>query len=178
MRPATIGLTDEERSLLDQIHFGSTRHDHLRASMAPMAELSRRLLQRGAIPEHRLRYFTDPECNPGGRGKSRADVFERNGTCGDEIVAHPNFMKYLEYFIFGPDLPDAVFDEFKACASIDGHLSGEDVTDFISKAKAFVRARGLTPAAAAEEFFKLALESGASPWAAGSLRSAVRSIRS
>ncbi|HZC22783.1 MAG TPA: hypothetical protein VE866_05540, partial [Candidatus Binatia bacterium] len=43
-----------------------------------MTELAEQLLQRKAVPEVRLRYFIDPECNPGGRGKSRKDVFEKN----------------------------------------------------------------------------------------------------
>jgi len=65
----------------------------------PMAGLTESLLERGAIPEVRLLYFTDPERNPGGRGKSRQQVFENNGISGTEIYAHGNFLKFLEYFI-------------------------------------------------------------------------------
>lgn len=145
MRTATIALSAEENALLDQIHFDAAERDALAASLAPMAELTERLLQRDAISHNRLRYFTDPECNPGGRGKSRADVFEANGTQGDEILRHPHFMKYLAYFLFGPDLPEAIIAEFNSRASMGGHLDAEDVTDFIPRAKAFVRRPGAFP---------------------------------
>lgn len=38
---------------------------------------------------------------PGGRGRSRADVFEKNGTRGEAIFRHPHFLTYLRYFLYG-----------------------------------------------------------------------------
>lgn len=102
MRVPDIELTEQETDLLKQIRFRYTSHDELRASLMPMAALTDSLLERGAIPKVRLLYFTDPERNPGGRGKSRQKIFERNGTSEAEISAHPHFLKYLEYFIYGP----------------------------------------------------------------------------
>jgi hypothetical protein len=134
-------------------------------------------LKRGAIPKVRLLYFTDPERNPGGRGKSRQDVFERNGTSGPEILAHPNFMKYLEYFVCGPSLPLEVIAEFKEAARFSGHLTGGDVDDLIPKARTAVRLAQLAPYEASDEFHKLVLECGAMPSSAESIRNAVRSIK-
>src|SRR5437773_7602245 len=103
-----IDLIPEESALLSRITFDfSGNHDALRASCAAAGLLAKSLLARNAIPEARLRYFTDPELNIGSR-KSRKQVFESNGTVGEAIYSHGNFLKYLRYFIFGPALPVAV----------------------------------------------------------------------
>jgi hypothetical protein len=177
MQQPDIDLTDRERDLFEKIKFRSTRHDDLRASIMPMVALVESLRKRGAIPELRVLYFTDPDRNPGGRGNSRQHIFEKNGTSGSEILAHPSFMKYLEYFVCGPDLPPETIAEFKELARCSGYLSGSDVVDLISSARALVRAARLDPSKAAEEFHKLVLECGAMPSAADSIRQAVRSMK-
>ncbi|MES2072011.1 MAG: hypothetical protein V4488_16765 [Pseudomonadota bacterium] len=105
MRIPDIELTGREIEILSQISFRSTRQDELRSSIMPMVALWNSLYKRSAIPEIRFQYFTDAERNPSGRGKSRMQIFEKNGTSGEEIFAHPHFLKYLEYFVYGPDLP-------------------------------------------------------------------------
>jgi hypothetical protein len=177
VRAPDIELTKREVELLAQIKFRSTRHDELRASIMPMVALSESLLKRGAIPEVRLSYFTDPERNPGGRGKSRRQIFEKNGTSDAEILAHPNFMKYLEYFVYGPDLPVGVIAKFKDAASFSGYLTGGDVNDLVPEARAVVRSAGLNPHDAGDEFHKLALECGAMPSSAESIRKLVRAVQ-
>jgi hypothetical protein len=143
----------------------------------PMVALSESLLKRRAIPEVRILYFTDPERNPSGRGKSRQEIFEKNGTSGPEILAHPNFMAYLDYFVCGPNLPSAVIAAFKEAARFSGYLTGGDVVDLIPKARAAVRSAQLDPYEASDEVHKLVLECGAMPSSAESIRSAVRSIK-
>lgn len=177
LRVPDIHLTAHEQELLEKILFDWTDHDQLRSSLDPMAALSESLLARGVIPVARFRYFNDPECNPGGRGKSRQDIFERNGTCGDEIMEHPNFLKYLQYFIFGPNLPSSVICQFKEMAKFSGHLTASDLSDLVPGAKAVVRSEQLIPAQAAEEFYKLALECGAMPSSADIIRNSVRQVR-
>ena len=172
-----IELTDRERELFDEIRFHSHRHDEIRASIMPMVALYQSLLKRRAIPEVRLLYFTDPERNPGGRGKSRQDVFKRNGTSGAEIEAHPNFMKHLQYFVCGPNLPLEVINEFIKTARFSGHLTGGDIVSLIPKARSTVRLAQLDPHAASDEFHKLVLECGAMPSSAESIRNAVRSVK-
>src|SRR5438034_11114265 len=100
MRVPDIELTEREMELLAKIKFRSTRHEELRASIMPMVALSESLLKRGAIPELRLLYFTDPERNPVGRGKSRQQMFEKHGISDAEILAHPHFLKYRESFVY------------------------------------------------------------------------------
>ena len=177
LRVADIQLTAHEQGLLEKIAFDWTDHDQLRASLAPMAALSISLLGRNAIPEVRLRYFTDPDCNPGGRGKSRQDIFEKNGTCGDEILEHPHFLKHLEYFVFGPKLPTNVIQQFKEMTAFSGYLTAGDMNDLVPGARAVVRSAQLNLVDAAEEFYRLALECGATSSTAVIIRDAIRQVR-
>jgi hypothetical protein len=177
LRVPDIELTERESGLLAQIAFHYTSHDELRASLTPMAALTESLLERGAIPEMRLLYFTDPERNPGGRGKSRQQVFERNGTSDTEICSHPHFLKYLEYFIYGPNLPLSIVAKFKEAMSFSGYLTAGDINDLVPGARAAVRSARLNPHDAAEEFHKLALECGAMPSSAESIRKSILAVR-
>jgi hypothetical protein len=127
VRVPDIELTKQELYLLAQIRFRHTSHDELRASIEPMAGLTESLLERDAIPEVRVLYFTDPERNPGGRGKLRHEIFEKNGTSGTDVYAHPNFLKYLEYFIYGPHLPLNIVAKFKDAMSFSGYLTAGDI---------------------------------------------------
>jgi len=177
LRTPDIELTDHERELLSKIHFGHPSHSEIRASLEPMDELTDSLLDRQAVPDVRLLYFTDPDRNPGARGKSRQQIFEQNGTAGAEIQAHPSFLKILEYFVFGPRLPASVIKMFKEEAMLSGMLTYGDINDLAPKARAAVRSYSLAPHDAAEEFHKLALECGASPDSAASLRKSILSVR-
>ena len=69
------------------------------------------MFERQAIPDLRIRYFTDPTLNIG-LSKSRKEVFESNGTSGADILSHPHFLRHLKYFIYGPDLPVAAIHAF------------------------------------------------------------------
>ena len=177
MREPDIVLTGEEFTLLSQVNFSWKSHDDLRSSLEPMRLLANSILERGAVPAVRIAYLTDPGFNPGGRGKSREEIFQRNGTSGDEILRHPHFLKYLEYFIFGPDLPAPVVDKFRSEASFSGHLTGGDINDLAPYARSCVRSYGLAPHDAAEEFYKLAVECGAMPTFAETIRSSVRAVK-
>lgn len=106
------------------IRFNWQNHDELRCSLEPMRLLALSLFERSVIPEIRIAYFKDPNFNLGGRGKSREEIFESNGTSGDEILSHPHFLKYLEYFLCGPNLPSLAIDTFKREALCSGYLTG------------------------------------------------------
>lgn len=177
MRVPDIELTEREVSILSQINFHSISHDELRSSIIPMVELWNSLCGRGAIPEVRLQYFTGAERNPGGRGKSRMQIFEKNGTSGEKIVEHPHFLKYLEYFVFGPDLPREIIENFKGTQQFSGYLTHGDIDDLVPEARAFVRISKRNPIDAADEFHKLALECYAQPSSAESIRKLIRAIR-
>jgi hypothetical protein len=172
----TIELTNEELNLLGRIDFSSHNLEVISNSLEPMSLLTESLLARGVIPAVRLKYLSEPEFNPSGRGKSRIQVFEENGTPEQEISSHANFMRHLKYFIFGPDLPEHVVNDFITTVGSSGHISLRDIQDYRAKARAYVRESGSNAHSAAEEFFKLALEHGAQPSSAESLRSSVRQV--
>ena len=175
-RPQKIVLTDEEEVLLAQINFhpknDNRLHEILKISCAAAAPLADSILSRKAVPEIRRRYFTDPDLNIGLK-KSRKEVFEANGTKGEAILRHPHFLPYLEYFIYGPQLPDKVIGEFWHLAS------GLDVeqNELRKLARNMTRQFELNSREACEEFFKLALECGMSVDGARSVRDAVKTVR-
>lgn len=75
-------LTEEEQALFDSIDFDATRNDFHAVAQKngkKAAALARSLFARNAIPNARLRYFTDPDLFPGGRGRSHKQVFNDNG---------------------------------------------------------------------------------------------------
>lgn len=176
-----IDLTSAEQGLWEGIYFppagGPTDADRLRASLEPAHELARSLIDRQAIPPVRWRYFIDPELNVGGHGKSRRQVFERNGTRGEAILGHPHFFKYLRYFVLGPDLPAPTVNALNGLVDECAPVTSGDVDGFCSLARSEVRRRGLERRYAAEEFYKLALETGLDEGTARMIRDSVMAMR-
>jgi hypothetical protein len=164
--PKAIELKSEEQELLGEIDFepscvGSrtSREDWIRICEAAH-DLTISLLTRGAIPQIRWEYFTKPKYNAGPGKKSRQQVFESNGTCGEEILRHPHFLKYLEYFIFGPALPEATKAGF--CELLERGYRHTELHPFVRQE---TRRLGLDRNTAGEEFYKLALECEQEFWA-------------
>jgi hypothetical protein len=176
MRGLDIILTEAELLLLNQITFRPV-HGEFNASVDAISDLTDSLLARGGIPGVRLDYFTKPECNPGGRGKSWEEIFIANGNEGDEIQRHPSFLKFLEYFLYGPDLPAYVIKKFKDEMAGSGYLTAGDVNDLTPYARKITRDERLEPHQAAEEFYKLVLECGGQPYAAESIRKSVLAVK-
>lgn len=169
----TIELTAQERALADQIEFEALNlkdHIHAEANAELAVELMRSLTARDAIPEQRRKYFGDPSYNPGGRGSSRKQIFERNGCRGEAILRHPHFLAYLRYFMHGADLPAGVAAEFRAAVEECGMVTSSDIVPLGRKARALARQLGLDPHDAREEFFKLALDCGLSSSTATMIR--------
>jgi hypothetical protein len=176
-KPTKIELTGEEQKLLAQINFNPTRasanyNEIVRSSCSAAAALTEALLSRQAVPEIRSRYFTDPKLAIGTR-KSWQQIFEKNGTRGRAIFEHPHFLGFLQYFIFGPQLPEALLEEFVRFAS-DWHVGVEDVCKF---SRHLTRRYHLDPHEACDEFFKLAMECGLADYEARLVRYSVRVVR-
>jgi hypothetical protein len=115
MRAQNCVLTPEEEALVARIDFGGSTlrtSEDIERNGATAAALMKSLSARNAIPEVRLRYFTDPDCLVGGRGRSRKELLERNGSRGKEISRHLEFLSYLHYFMHGPSLPQSIVDAF------------------------------------------------------------------
>lgn len=163
-----IELTEREKELESLINYAPDPYEYqgdfdeiIRRSCDAAASLMELLIERDAIPELRERFFTDPEFNIGKTKKSVLQVFESNGTKGDEIFSHPHFLKYLQYLIHGPLLPKSTIDGF--CELLgDGFIgtSGQ-IRDALGKyARTEIRNQGLDKRDAAEQFFRLAVECG------------------
>lgn len=156
-----VKLTDVETALFVSIQLDAgkleERNDCLQNGELVL-KLVLSLVGRDAIPEHRWRWLNDPEYNIGGLGSSRKDVFERNGTAGDNIPRHAHFLPCLRYFILGPDLPVRVIAAFDERVRICGKVTSSDVIPLGRFARHHARAAGLERRSAGDEFFKLALE--------------------
>ncbi|QIG92150.1 hypothetical protein [Bradyrhizobium sp. 6(2017)] len=161
-----IALTDDEAALLSQIDLrdqlppGTDGHAVYQSNRKPIIALLTSLTERNAIPEHRIRYFTDPDYKQGRIKGSRKELFERNGNDGAEIYEHPNFKQYLRYFLFGPELPDRAIVEFEEEIGDPKWVSGSDAIALAKKAVKIARAYQIQKHEAADNFFKLALDMG------------------
>ena len=176
-----VELTEAEKALLTRIDFNPDprTHNHIAARDAGEAtlELMRSLIRRDAIPAIRLRYFGQPQYVIGSGNSSRADIFAKNGTKGEDIFRHPHFLKHLHYFLYGPALPQAVIDAFCSEVSACGRVTSGDIIPLGNFAKQQVRSHGLDRRDSTEEFFKLALECDLDLDDARFIRSAVMKVR-
>jgi hypothetical protein len=166
-----IALTAEEQARFDSIPFDGDRGDFRTGEDIGEAgaALMRSLVLRRAIPRVRLRYFIDPELNPG-VGKSRQQVFMENGFQGREIVSDPCFVrKYLRYFVLGPALPPEVVAAFQQLVA--GPI--RELEPLRELARAHAREPGVHDG---EEFFKLSLECGLELREAEVIRTAVLTV--
>ena len=176
-----IRLTEDEQQLWSQIYSARSQvrpdRNILRATLEPSSRLTQSLLDRGAIPPMRWRYFSDPKFNASGRGKSRLQNFERNGNKGDAIFRHPNFYKYLRYFILGPDLPPETAADFAALADDCQPITSGDQQDFCDLARSEVRRWNMDRGHASEEIFKLCLELGLGEGISYAVRRCIKQMR-
>lgn len=120
--------------------------------------LARSLLSRSVIPEVRFNYFTKPEYNLSNPKKSHEEIFESNGTKGEEILSHPHFLKYLKYFIYGSELSEPLKSNLAAIKK--SHHYGDDfVENAIPVLKSYFKAAlGNDRAVFSDEVFKQCLD--------------------
>lgn len=178
-----IELTADERLLVEQIDLRTVHasHDEARAAYLsnqhPILALVRLLSARDAVPQERIRYWNDPDYNPGRIKASRKGLFEHHSCTGDDIYTHPNFLKHLRYFLFGADLPDAVILGFEEGVGNPAWVSSSDVPAIGKLARDLTRRYGLDRSSAESEFFKLALDMGLGLSTALRIKQAVQQIR-
>ena len=172
-----VELTKEEFALLSSIEIDQSKLDHEQFSrQGPLIlELLQSLFERKAIPEIRLKYWTDPEYQIGRFKTSNKGLFERNGNQGAEIYFHPNFLTYLRYFLFGAQLPAAAIREFEEVVGNPEWVSSGDITRITKGTRTIVRNCGLKDED--EEFYRLALDVGLSQWFAKPVRDAAKGTR-
>jgi hypothetical protein len=178
--PEPIKLTAKEKKLADAITFDvtpmSVSDEVARDSCEKAKILAQSIIGRKAVPVIRMKYFVDPELN-NNYGKSRKQVFESNGTSGDEIFGHPHFLPHLRYFIYGPGLPASTISEFCNILNNETHTTGGQMKRLRAFARSEIRAHQLNKADAADAFFMLAHESDLNSGMAESIRDAAQSTR-
>lgn len=156
-----VPLSPEEEDLVRRIEFDAHRlndREHYLENGDLALNLVRSLQSRKAIPAHRWSWFFEPEYNIGGRGSSRRDIFEKNGTSGNDIARHAHFLPHLHYFIYGPNLLAEVIDAFLSKVDECGNVTSSDVIPLGKTARQLTKNAGLDRKKSAEEFFRLALE--------------------
>lgn len=171
-----ITLTPEEQDIVRQIEFDQSKvreHEHWLRNSDLALRLFSSVFHRNGIPPHRWAWLDDPEYFVGGRGKSRRDVFERNGSRDEEMVRHNNFLAHIRYFVFGPALPSRTIETFAAKVASCGNVTSGDIVPLGVLARKLTRDAELVPSEAAEEFMKLALELDMSISQATSIRAQV-----
>jgi len=171
-----IELTEEELALLADIEFDVLRLDHVRlVRQAPQVlHLLKSLVDREAIPEARLRYWSEPEYQIGRVKGSRKGLFERNGRQGQEIYTHPHFLEYLRYFLFGAQLPEQAIAELEEIVGNAEWVTSGDVTKITKGTRRIVREHGLQ--GEHEEFYRLALDMGLSQSFARTVLAAAKQV--
>lgn len=177
-----LALTEDEQAILADLVFevDPVRGDYLAVQRngEGILNLLRLLDARSAIPEHRVRWFTDGDVYPGARKRSLKEVFEGNGTRGDDIARHPSFWPVMRYFLNGPDLSPPIKQAFaEAVDRAGGEITGSEVNEVADAARRLTRAHRLKPHEASGEFHKLALEHGAHPMWAMHIYERVRTLR-
>lgn len=165
-----IELTDDEREILKDIELDQTALDHEQYKrQAPLVlKLVTSLFERNAIPQIRLKYWSDPEYYLGRSKMSHKELFERNGKKDNEIFVEPSFLPYLRYFLSGAQLPAAAIAEFETVVGDPEWVSSGDTRKISKGTREIVRKYGLQ--AEDEEFYRLALDMGLN-------RSFARSVR-
>jgi hypothetical protein len=176
-----IELTPAEQELANQIVFDVLNHrmeyEQTMENGERAAGLMGMLIDRKAIPELRLRYFTDPDYNPGRGKESRFTYFKNNAGSTDEVFRHPEFLKYLHYFIYGADLPPLLKQEFLNKAE-DTWVKPGDVAKFAQQlVRKYNLERHPMNYRLKEVFYQLAVDCGCTEGTARSVREAVTKVK-
>lgn len=161
-------LTDFEIALFDSITFPPAAHNLEGERAADNAELARILavsiLERGAVPQHRLAFFEDPIHNQD-RGCSVRAGLERSGIVGDALYEDSGFLKYLRYFLCGPELPEKIENAFRKELEERGGAAHADHRRLVAKLRQLAQTLGASDDQR-EKFYQQALEFGLAPGAA------------
>ena len=99
-------------------------------------------------------------------------MFEANLDGEKQVFEHPDFIKYLRPFIFGPDLPESVIAGLCKILNEDRGTSGMVMDRYRKHARSSIRRHNLDKRHAATEFYRLGIEIGMEQHDAKTLRDA------
>lgn len=175
-----IELFKEELELYKKVEEFNLKSSFLKRqnSLNALKNLTQILLERNAIPEDRIKYFTDENYQTGRTTKSRFEVFRSKRQSDDEILRDPNFIKYLRFFINGADISEVI--EKEAIRIFENPIYHDDA---IQELFIFIKSRKYIPVdnserkRFAEELFKLVVDLKCELQQCFNLRSKVMSIK-
>jgi len=174
--PEKIGLNDDEKELFKRVQ-DSYSNKNERFDGKAMSGLFRLLDKRNAIPEIRIEIFERSELAEFGK-KSILDNFNSNGRSNEEVIEHPHFYPYLEYFINGPSLPENIIEEFVRMSNQNVFVESPELTDDILKfVRSCIKKYRLEKNKAKSDFFRLAIETRYSINDSKHIREAVTSVK-
>jgi hypothetical protein len=124
-----------------------------------MMDLFILLQRRNAIPEIRMKIFTDPDYAEH-KKNSPKNYFENKGLYGSNMLRHPDFLQYLKYFISGPDLPKKFIARFCESLEKESELGFKISQGFLKTLQISIRRFNLSIHQCSTEVFRLALEIG------------------
>lgn len=161
-----IKLTEEEKVLYDSAQNCNIHNSYVENQTALKSSrlLTKLLLERIAIPENRLKYFTDRAYQFGRVKRSRKEIFESNGTKGESIFEHPHFLKYLTFFIEGANVSQDIY-EFAKTIKETNQFQDEAISEIFE----YIKQRNYVPKELkaqnkfADEIFKLVVDLGFEP---------------
>jgi len=174
-----IQLAQSEESLVKLLRLGTLYFDRIghreKIENGKRAErLMLSLLNRSAIPESRWRYFYVPKYNISQPRTSRYALLLRKAGMAETVYRHDDFRKYLRYFVFGADLPDATKEAFYT-KFVETNRSRAALAQL---ARCLVRERQVDCGSQPSEiFYQLALDSGLELWDARALRDSVKTVK-
>lgn len=154
-----IELDVQEHELVAAIEFEVLKlHDHIHARRNGeiAAKLADILLSRDAIPDCRIKVFSDDRFTTG-RDPSPWKQFQRNGNTKDETLRHPHFLAWLQYFIYGPNLPSSYIRIFQEKIEELAPITSSDSETLRHFTRSLTKQFGLKKSGA-DEVFKLLLE--------------------
>jgi hypothetical protein len=180
-----IHLSPEEIGLYKRIEFDlrdfSIHREYSKDSQGAARELILSLVNRKVIPKFRLQFMNNPDhnfdskvrINKQSRWKNLKDRFENI----DDYFKSREFLRYLYYFIHGPDLRQSSINNFLiAVMSIHGDITSGDIGPLSDIAIRETKSTRMDKFKASDEFYKLGLECGMGMYS-GLIRERIRKIR-
>ena len=170
-------LNSEEKDWYERAKSISMKMDYSEriGRLKDQGRLFASLMDKKLIPQRRLRYLTQKELQTGYKKKSRLEIFEDNGTKGEEIFSHPHFLKYLRFFVEGPQVDEHILELIKGVIS-ENFDEDDQVEEFIRRVKQFVPSPKEARDKFAQEVFKLAVDMDWDPSSCHKVRNKVMSF--
>lgn len=153
-----IILTNEEQDIWDFARDKNledvTSEEQKIEILLSYEKLIKSLLERKAIPEVRLDYFTKPEYNLHNPNRSRWDSFKNL----EKPSQHPPFYKHLKYFIEGPCIPNQLLNTINQIRAKHPYYPSDSLDEVKNTVRIYLKSNPEEKQNLAKELYKLYIE--------------------